>query len=257
MSHSMTPQQPESLPPIVQLKYKPGETIIKGGDYGISIYYIVKGKAEIYLESGEKEISITRLGVGEIIGEMVFLLGDQTRRSASVKAVDYTVLEAWHPKRISEEYGNMPFVVRYMANQIVRRLKRMNRLIIELETRKEDQKKADPWASRREFYRKAVDIEGFYYPEKNSILTMPGRIKDISKTGLRLEVSEANSYRCSHQPGDEFFLKAILPNGKKLEVRTKIVRLHEPPAKGMLALGMRFQKMDIETNKVLGFFLMP
>ena len=87
----------EKLPPIVSLKYKPGETIIKGGDYGISIYMIVKGKVEIFIESGQEEIRLATIGPGEIIGEMIFLTGTQARRSASVRAIEYTVLESWHP----------------------------------------------------------------------------------------------------------------------------------------------------------------
>jgi CRP-like cAMP-binding protein len=63
----------ENMPPIVRLKYKRGELIIKEGDYGISIYKIIKGKVRIFNESGGSEVPLATLGRGEIIGEMTFL----------------------------------------------------------------------------------------------------------------------------------------------------------------------------------------
>ena len=49
-------EENSSTPPVVRLHYKPGETIIKKGDYGISVYMIVRGQVEIFIESGEMDV---------------------------------------------------------------------------------------------------------------------------------------------------------------------------------------------------------
>ena len=84
-------------PPIVKLKYRKGELIIKEGDYGISIYKIVTGKVQILTHSADMEIALALLGPGEIFGEMAFLSKDTEVRSASAKAEQDSELEVWHP----------------------------------------------------------------------------------------------------------------------------------------------------------------
>ena len=254
-------QEDTSTPSPVMLKFKPGETIIKQGDFGISIYMVVKGKVEIFIESGEEEISLAVLGVGEIMGEMIFLTGNTARRSASAKALEPTVLESWHPARLSKEFGNMPTVVRYMSNQVARRLIRMNRMITGIESVKAKKMARDmhePWVSHRKFYRKEVNIECMYRPIKDTgRINLWGHIKDLSKTGMRIEIPESNTFRCSHKPGDEFLSNAILPSGKRLDATITIARIHDQPAKGVMSLGMVFPHADPNLNKILGFFLMP
>ena len=249
------------LPPIVRLKFKPGETIIKGGDYGISIYQIVDGKVEIYLESGNEKISLTHLGPGEIIGEMIFLTGNQARRSASARAVEYTLLEAWHPARIQKEFSAMPMILRLMASQLVKRLNRINKMVGELEavkTREQKKEALDPWAAHRKYYRKDVDIECMYRPASDSRkLSLWGRIKDISQSGMRLQVPKSNLMTCSHAPGDDFAASAFLPTGKRLDVWVEVVKRSPLSPKGNYDLGMKFYNLNEHTNQVLGFFLMP
>jgi len=250
----------EKVPPIVLLKYKPGETIIKGGDFGITIYMIVEGEVEIYIESDDKELSIVTIGPGEVIGEMVFLTGTASRRTASARAVKYTILEAWHPSRLSSEYANSPIILRFMVNQILKRLKNMNRMVMELEkakARKKELENYDPWASHRKFYRKQVDIEVMYRTiDAATKAILWGMMKDLSRTGMCLEVPQTNNYKCSHEPGDLFAASSFLPNGKRLDVKMKIVRIHESIDKRVITLGLLFVDLNEHINKKLGFFLM-
>ena len=60
-------------PPFVHLQYDKNELIIKEGDYGISIYKILKGTVKVFKKSGGTEIPLAKLGPGEIFGEMTFL----------------------------------------------------------------------------------------------------------------------------------------------------------------------------------------
>jgi CRP-like cAMP-binding protein len=122
----------KSGPRPIRLKYKEGDLIIKEGDYGISIYKIIEGKVLIFNESDDREIALATLGRGEVVGEMTFLSRITERRSASVKALEDTVLEVWDPAKISKEYEQMPPIIRHIADQTLKRLIRMNRLIIKM-----------------------------------------------------------------------------------------------------------------------------
>lgn len=248
------------VPPIVRLVYKPGETIIKGGDYGISIYVIVEGLVEIYIESGENETRLGTAGPGETIGEMIFLTGAKSRRSASVRAVEYTVLESLHPDRISHEYSQVPLVVKTMVRQTIRRLKQMNQMIAELDAAKartEEWKQHDPWTQHRKFYRKKMNLEVMYRPlDDKRKLTMWGAMTDLSQTGMRLEVTKANLFKCSHEPGDKFFASTFLPNGQRIDLKMKIARVYDTHDKNVVSLGLIFFDMNENLNKKLGFFLM-
>jgi hypothetical protein len=252
-------KQKSKLPPIVRLTYKPGETIIKGGDFGISIYLIVKGKVEVYIESQKGEISLATIGPGEMMGEMIFLTGNTARRTASVRAVEPTVLEAWHPRRISEEYGAMPLVVRYIVNQVIARLTRMNRMINELESVKAKEKSgaARTGANERKFFRKAVNIECMYRPlDDKGSRTYWGEIKDMSKAGMLMQVPDTNAARCSHKPGDEFMASAFLPNSKRIDLQVKIAKIYDAPEKNVMSIGLVFFDLSESAKKKLGFFLM-
>ena len=127
-------------PRSIRLKYKKGDLIIKEGDYGISIYKIIQGKVEIFNESDEEEISLATLGSGEVVGEMTFLSRVTERRSASVRALEDTELEVWDPARISKEYEQMPPIIRHIADQALKRLIRMNRLIIKMHAKFQKEK---------------------------------------------------------------------------------------------------------------------
>jgi CRP-like cAMP-binding protein len=250
-----------NLPAVSRLRYRKGETICKQGDFGISIYHIVEGRVEIVSE-GEEEVQLAILGPGEVIGEMTFLTGSRSPRSATVRALVTTVLEAWHPDRISQEYNAMPYVVKYMANHIVTRLLRLNRMITELGSLKAKQKELKEqarWADQRQYYRKSVDIECLYRPVNSAPKTrFWGRINDISLGGVRMEAAQVNTFNFSHEPGEEFVMSTFLPTGKRLDVKMRTVKVKSAPnATGKVQLGLVFLNLSEAARKALGFFLMP
>ena len=131
----------ENVFPVITLKYRKGDLIIKEGDYGVSIYKIIKGKVSIYKESGDKEIALATLGPGEIFGEIAFLNRAGEIRSASGRAIENAVLEVWHPSMLSKEYKEMPPILKYVADQISARLIRMNKLVVQLTTQEQKRQK--------------------------------------------------------------------------------------------------------------------
>ena len=252
----------ENVFPVITLKYRKGDLIIKEGDYGVSIYKIIKGKISIYKESGDKEIALATLGPGEIFGEIAFLNRAGEIRSASGRAIENAVLEVWHPSMLLKEYKEMPPILKYVADQISARLIRMNKLVVQLTT--QEQKRQKPmaerstWASQRRYYRKEVDLDCDYRPVGlSSKVSLPGRITDMSLSGLRMEIVAQNTKSFSHMDGNSFVVKTVLPNGKSLELEAKIVKLTKSKVPGKVVLGMSITALSAGARTLLGFFLMP
>jgi CRP-like cAMP-binding protein len=65
--------------------YKSGETIVRQGDTGDSMYVIQEGQAEVVVEKEGREARLRTLGQGEFIGEMAVF--EREVRSATVRAV--------------------------------------------------------------------------------------------------------------------------------------------------------------------------
>ena len=252
----------EKIPPIKHLRFKKGDLIVKEGDYGISIYKIIKGKVSLFRESDDKEISLGTLGPGGVIGEMNFLDRALEARFASARALENTEMEAWHPARLAKEYEQMPKIIRYIADQTLRRLMRMNRVIAQLRAKKrEEEEKAkleNSGTGQRDYYRKEVNLDCIYRPiEYSPKVRLEGRIRDISLKGIGLEVRAKNVKSYSHKSGRKFHMETVLPNGKDLSFTAKIVFVAKNPTPGRLFFGMTFDKMTDDARKWLGFFLMP
>jgi len=252
----------ETVLPAVTLKYKSGDLIIKEGDYGVAVYKIVDGKVLVYRESDDKDIPLSTLGPGDVFGEIAFLKKGGESRSASARALEETILEAWHPSMLSREYQNMPPMLKYVTDQLLTRLLRMNHLLVQLTTKELKKRKAiergETLNSQRRYYRKTVDLECHYRPRDLSPkLRLPGRIKDLSLNGVGIEIMARNTTNFSHGEGDSFVINTVLPNHKPLELKARIVTLGKTDAPGRLSLGMAVTELSADARKLLGFFLMP
>lgn len=252
----------EKIPPIKHLHFKKGDLIVKEGDYGLSIYKLIRGKVLIYHESQGKEVALETLGPGGVIGEMNFLHRALEARFASARALEDAEVEAWHPARLAKEYEEMPHIIRYIADQTLKRLIRMNNVIAKVTAKRkeeeEKEKRKDPTADQRHFYRKEVLLDCVYRPiESSSEVRLEGRIRDISMTGMGLEVRTKNAQGVSHNSGDVFYFETVLPNGMELKFTSKIMSVTKDRTPGKLFLGMNLEDMKEDAWKRLGFFLMP
>lgn len=256
----MSEKAPEA-PPIVRLSYKKGDLIVKEGDYGVSIYKILEGKAGVFRDTGDGEVLIATLGTGDVFGERTFLNKGSQRRSASIRASEDMVVEAWHTSRLVREYQEMTPAIKYITDQILARCSRMDDLIVKLmaEARKEKAlgDKAEPLASQRRYYRKPVDMPCDYRPEGASEkFSLRGRIKDISQNGLAVVVDQKDMAQVPHQKGDRFFIKAALPHKQDLELKAQVVAVQEKPSAEWVLM-MSITDISAASRKALGFFLMP
>ena len=248
------------IPPIATLQYKKGELIIKEGDYGISIYKVVKGMVRIFHESDGGEVPLATLGRGEIIGEMTFLTRGEEPRAASARALEDSELEVWHPLTLKKEYDEMPPVIKYIVNQALQRLLRMNQLVTQFSDKKKrsgvESKRGEPKDSKRFYYRKELDEECLYRPvSAPKSVRLGGRVKDISLNGLALEVRSKNALNFSHEAGDTFYITMMLPTNKKLSFKAKTQTVRIDRTLGKIVMGMQFSEMDGESRKTLGFFM--
>lgn len=253
--------QKTKLPSIRLLRYTKGDLILKEGDYGAALYKIKKGKVQVFSESGNREILLATLGPGDILGEMTFLKGLIEPRSASARCLDECELEAWHFFRIKNEYEQMPPVIRTMVDQALERLVRMNRVLVQLDIKRqkrEQQEGVIPKDPQRLYYRKDVSLDCDYTPlDSSSRLRLKGIIKNISMNGLGLDIPKWHIERCSHEPGQVFHLRTILPTGKELNTEAKVISIDKNRKPGRLFLGMAFMGLREGAKKRLGFFLLP
>ena len=247
---------------IVRLKYKKGDLVIKEGDYGLSIYKIIEGRINIYTEAGDTKIPLANLGPGSIIGEMIFLGDLIENRSASARAAEDTILEVWHPRLLKMEYEKMPPVIKYLADQTLKRLVRINKLVVQLTDQKnkkqKEKKKGEPRDSKRRYFRRKVSLPFIFSPlYSGSKGKLRGTVKDISLGGAGLEVIPMNSPIFPYRVGEDFILKITLPNGKDVEITCKLASIREGKLTASLFLGVSFLEMSEHSSKNLGFFLMP
>lgn len=249
----------ELLPPIL-LEYEKGELVVKEGDYGITIYKVVEGKVEVFVQSEGGELLIATLGPGEIIGEMIFLKGHNTRRSASVRALENSKIEAWHPDRISQEYEDMPFIIKHITNQAVDHLIRIDKMISEFAAKIEKEKTQKipvrTKENQRKAFRKEIELKCLYRPAGSvERVRLWGSIKNISKYGCRLDISKVNTFDHSHNPGDEFVATAFIPGGKKIDVRLRVANLRRSEDNKKISLGLEFIEINRDAEIALGFLL--
>jgi CRP-like cAMP-binding protein len=244
---------------VANLKFAPGETIVKEADYGISIYQIIKGEVEVFAGPEPDEASLATLGPGEIIGEMVFLAGYDTPRSATARAVTEVELEAWHPSRIKQEYDEMPFAVKHIANQVVARLKSTNRIIRELKDQRQKKtapKKAARKQAKKRAFRKTVNVEVLYRPVNSAPdVKLWGKVKNLSLAGLRLFAKTDNADAHSHDAGEMFICSMFLPNGKRFNFRMKIQNSMVAPDNKSLSFGCQFVGLTESNKQVISAFV--
>jgi len=251
-------------PPVVKLNYSKGDLIIKEGDYGTSIYEVINGKVGIFVESGGMETRVATLGSGMIIGEMTFIAGNTSTRSASARALEDCCLEAWHPAMLLNAYKKMPDVLRLIAGQALKLIVRMNKMVVELRLKQEQsmdsqiQDLSDQWTQKRKYYRKMVSLECVFRPANSpKDLKIRGRIRDISMGGLQMTVKTPILHNYIPIPEDELFISTCFVSDQKVNMTAKIVSLKKEGTDGNVSLGVFFTHMDPDDRKRLGFFLMP
>ncbi len=99
--------------------FAPGETVIRAGDPGSSMFVVHNGRVSVQISDNERSRTVATLSEGAFFGEMALLTGEP--RTASVVAVEETeVLEISHAamKRV---FDNNPDLVESLSHIIAER----------------------------------------------------------------------------------------------------------------------------------------
>jgi CRP-like cAMP-binding protein len=247
----------DGLVPIVRLNYDTDDLIIKEGNYGVSIYYILSGKVEVYTQTNNSITTLTILEKGEIFGEMAFLYGSKLPRTASVRAIEPTVLEAHHQSRFLEDYKKISPMLKYITDQVLMDLMKLNKKITHIDNKLRKIFAKDPWSASRRYFRKDIDVDCVYKPvHSDDGIAFWGRIVDISKGGLKMYIDKANTKRFSHKKGDVFSIATSISKGRQFVADAKIIGIDEMLNTEKLICRMSFIKISEDSLKKLGFFLM-
>lgn len=119
---------------LTDINVRKGELIIKEGDVGNSMYFIIDGKVKIFKKHLGKELELAVLEDGDFFGEMALL--DEFPRSASVVALADCRLHELSKsdfQEIIEEYPRLGVkIVSSIANELSKRIRLANRRIEDL-----------------------------------------------------------------------------------------------------------------------------
>lgn len=102
---------------VTEIEYQPGETFIKQGDYGESMYLIVDGA--VLIHQGEREIFT--LGPGKSVGELAIL--DLAPREASVTTVEPSRLFRIDKDAFDEVLDDSPEIAQSVIRALCQRVR--------------------------------------------------------------------------------------------------------------------------------------
>lgn len=251
--------QPEDArdTPSIRLNYEADDLIIKEGDYGVSIYYILSGQVEVYTQANDTVTTLMILGKGDIFGEMAFLYGSKNQRSASVRAIEPTVLEVYHNSKFLEDYKRITPMLKYITDQALSDLLKLNKKIAYIDGKFKEIFAKDPWSASRRHFRKEIDVDCVYKPAYAGKETaLWGRIVDISKGGLRMYIGKANTKMVPHKKGTVFSIATSISKGRQFAADAKVIEVEALPDPQKLSCRMSFINLSEDALRKLGFFLM-
>lgn len=112
-------------------QYEAGETILKENEMGETAYIIEHGKVEVTKKSNGKELHIAYIGAGETFGEMGMI--DEKPRSATVKAVEKTMVKEVHRDNFLESLQSDPDVAVSILSVLFERLRESHSKILQFQ----------------------------------------------------------------------------------------------------------------------------
>jgi hypothetical protein len=92
--------------------------------------------------------------------------------------------------------------------------------------------------------------------EADDHIRLWGRVKNLSKGGLRLDIMRMNALDYSHAVGNEFEATLYGDNGKRFNLKFRIANVQMNEKERTLSLGVQITEMDESHRQQLGFFLL-
>ena len=256
------------------LRYKPGDLIIKEGDFGTALYRIRSGTVGVFKELHGEELPMYELGPGDVFGEKVFIDGGSQPRPASAVAKDAVELEAWHYLALRREHQALRPILRLMALDMVKKLAKISamhdRLRLdknhaqhrpaETDTAAVNLKVHEPSCTFKlagsapvgKIWEGLVEYRLTDNPE-SGMLHATG--VDIDKDGMRFDVKLANINNGGHEPGSIMEMTIHLAGGVPVGVCGEITSISRGSLIGHTALRVLFRDVSDRARQRITAFL--
>ena len=112
---------------IEELTYSKGDVILEEGAHGNWVCIIMKGHVKVKKKTDKGIITLATLSEGDIIGEMAFLLGGGTHRSASIIAASDSVeIGVLDNERLARDYENVSPRIKTLIKILMMRRRKAN-----------------------------------------------------------------------------------------------------------------------------------
>jgi CRP-like cAMP-binding protein len=112
---------------IEELTYSKGDVILEEGAHGNWVCIIMKGHVKVKKKTDKGIITLATLSEGDIIGEMAFLEGGGTHRSASVIAAsDPVEIGVLDNERLARDYENISPRIKTLIKLLMMRRREAN-----------------------------------------------------------------------------------------------------------------------------------
>ena len=113
--------------------YKAGDIIVQKGPPASAAFLILKGAVQVYLEKGERIVSLATLEIGSIFGESA-LFEDGLDYGAYVKATETTELIVITPENFKEKLDHCDPMIQSIVRSLIERQRQTNATLLARET---------------------------------------------------------------------------------------------------------------------------
>jgi CRP-like cAMP-binding protein len=109
---------------VEETTYSDREVIIEEGSKGSWIYVILEGIAKVKIRTPKGMVTVDILREGEVFGEMAFLEGGMSTRSASVIAADGEVrVGLLDTQKLIDDYEAVPSELKTLIRSLMQKLR--------------------------------------------------------------------------------------------------------------------------------------
>lgn len=112
-------------------RFAPGEAIIRENEFGETAFFIEKGRVAVTRELGGRQVHLAFMETGAAFGEMSLV--DDSPRSATITAVEATLVREIHRENIRTEMKEHPEAVLMFLKNIFERLREANMKVAKFE----------------------------------------------------------------------------------------------------------------------------
>lgn len=109
-----------------------GTVLIEEGEYGSNAYIIQSGEVRVYTTHQEKEVELSTLGAGQIIGEMALIFDGP--RTASVEATEDCNLIVITRQQFQEKLSATDATIRAVTYMLGKRIIESNNSLVSRQT---------------------------------------------------------------------------------------------------------------------------